>query len=103
MRIVNPDFEEKLKKYGVVSAHICFNCGTCAAICPLMENSFPRRFMRYVQLGAEDKILDSSMELFKCLHCGLCTSSCPRGADPGEVMLGLKRFVLDKKRRMAHV
>ncbi len=99
MRIINPNLENKLKKFGSDTAHICFNCGTCAAICPLFETSFPRKFMRYIQIGAEDKIMDEKLELFKCLHCGLCTSSCPKGADPGEVMLGLKRFVLDKLRR----
>ncbi|GAB6887254.1 hypothetical protein JCM13304A_07520 [Desulfothermus okinawensis JCM 13304] len=103
MRIINPHLDKELTKYGIDSQNMCFNCGTCSAICPLFENSFPRRFMRYIQIGAEDEILKSKMELFKCLHCGLCTSSCPRGANPGEVMLGLKRFVLEKMRRQIHV
>lgn len=99
MRVVNPFLEKDVERYGINSAHICFNCGTCSAICPIPQAGFPRKFIRYLQIGAEDKILEHKMDIFNCLHCGLCTSTCPRGANPGEVMLGLKRFVLEKLRR----
>jgi len=98
MRLINPEFDKELKKYGAEVATLCFNCGTCSAICPLVSDGFPRKYIRYVQIGAQDKILMDYNDLWKCLHCGLCTYTCPRGADPGEVMLGLKRFVLDKLR-----
>jgi heterodisulfide reductase subunit C len=94
MALVNPDFAQKLAKHGNDTALECFNCGTCTAICPLIHEHFPRRMIRYVQLGAEDRILENAEELWRCLHCGLCTQTCPRGADPGEVILGLKRYVV---------
>ncbi len=99
MTQVNPEFAEELEKYGVDKALDCFNCGTCAAICPLIYEHFPRRMLRYIQLGARDKILEEPNELWRCLHCGLCTRTCPREANPGEVILGLKRFVIDHWRR----
>jgi heterodisulfide reductase subunit C/quinone-modifying oxidoreductase subunit QmoC len=37
------------------------------------------------------------------LHCGMCTQTCPRGANPGELILGLRRFVLNHWRRYPHV
>ena len=59
MALVNPDFAEELKPYGVDTALECFNCGTCAAICPLISEHFPRKMIRYVQLGAREKILQN--------------------------------------------
>jgi heterodisulfide reductase subunit C/quinone-modifying oxidoreductase subunit QmoC len=59
--------------------------------------------IRYAQVGARDKILDNAQELWRCLHCGLCTQTCPRGANPGELIMGLRRFALDRWRRFPHV
>ena len=94
MALVNPDFAEELKAFGVDTALECFNCGTCAAICPLIFEHFPRRMIRYVQVGAKEKILEQAQELWRCLHCGLCTQTCPRQANPGELILGLRRYVV---------
>ena len=99
MALVHPEFAEELKRFGVDTVMDCFNCGTCAAICPLIYEHFPRKMVRYIQLGAKDRILENSGELWRCLHCGLCTHTCPREADPGEVILGLKRFVVNHWRR----
>lgn len=97
---VNPDFMQKLRPAaGPDVGAECFNCGTCAAICPLVSGHFPRMMIRYAQLGAEELILEHAEELWRCLHCGLCTKTCPRGANPGEVVLGLKRFVVANWRR----
>ncbi len=98
MITVDTDFAKILQKHGVDTALDCFNCGTCAAICPLIYESFPRRMIRYIQLGARDRIIEFGDELWRCLHCGMCTHTCPRQADPGELILGLKRFVLSERR-----
>jgi heterodisulfide reductase subunit C/quinone-modifying oxidoreductase subunit QmoC len=94
MTKITPQFAEELKQYGDDTALTCFNCGTCVAICPLVSDSFPRKLIRYIQIGAKDKILENRDELWRCLHCGLCTQSCPREADPGEVILSLKRYAV---------
>lgn len=99
MTAINPDFTQELQRYGVAGSLACFNCGTCAAICPLIYGSFPRKMIRYSQLGLKDRLLEAGDELWRCLHCGLCTQTCPRNADPGELILGLKRFVVANRRR----
>ena len=94
----NPGFAKKLEEFGVPLATVCFNCGNCSAICPLIYDTFPRRIIRYIQLGLEESILNNPRELWLCLHCGLCTETCPRGADPGEIIHGLRSYVVAKWR-----
>jgi heterodisulfide reductase subunit C/quinone-modifying oxidoreductase subunit QmoC len=103
MTLVDPEFSEQLERFGVDTAMDCFNCGTCAAICPLIYEHFPRKMIRYAQLGAREQILADADELWRCLHCGLCTYTCPRHANPGELILGLRRFVIANWRGSTHV
>lgn len=99
MPAITPNFIDDIKPFGEDTAMACFNCGTCAAVCPLISDHFPRKIIRYVQIGAKDRILAHAGELWKCLHCGLCTRTCPRGANPGEIILSLKRYVVANWRR----
>jgi len=91
---VDPELLLNLKKFGVKDANICFNCGNCTAVCSLSTEStpFPRKVIRYLQVGATDKLLHSP-EPWLCYYCGDCTETCPRQANPGEVMMGLRRYL----------
>ena len=91
---VNPDLLINLKKFGVEDASACFNCGNCTAICNLSSESvpFPRKVIRYLQLGLKDKLIQSP-EPWLCYYCGDCSETCPRQANPGEVMMGLRRYL----------
>ena len=103
MALITPDFADELERFGLDTTLECFNCGTCAAICPLIYQHFPRKMIRYAQIGARDRILQNAGELWRCLHCGLCTQTCPRGANPGELILGLRRYVVNQWRRFPDV
>ena len=91
---VNPDLLINLKNFGVEDASACFNCGNCTAICNLSSESvpFPRKVIRYLQLGLKDKLFQSP-EPWLCYYCGDCSETCPRQANPGEVMMGLRRYL----------
>jgi quinone-modifying oxidoreductase subunit QmoC len=56
---------------------------------------FPRKTIRYLQLGLDDKILKSP-EPWLCYYCGDCSDTCPRQANPGEVMMGLRRYLTSR-------
>ncbi len=91
---VDPNLIRELEEYGLKDANKCYNCGTCTAICDLStpENPFPRKLVRYIQLGQKEKILRSP-EPWLCYYCGDCSTRCPRGADPGETMMVLRRYL----------
>jgi ferredoxin len=92
---LNPDLLLDMRKHGELSIEKCFNCGNCTAICPLSANgeTFPRRLIRYAQLGLEAPLL-GSRELWLCYACGECTETCPRQADPGEFMAVARRYAV---------
>jgi len=85
----------EIRKFGATDMSACFSCGNCTAICPLSENdaTFPRRMIRYAQVGMKDALL-SSKELWSCYHCGECSDSCPTEADPGELMAAARRYAI---------
>jgi quinone-modifying oxidoreductase subunit QmoC len=94
---VNPGFSEILKEYGEFDINACYNCGTCTAVCAMSdeENSFPRRMVRYSVLGLDNEI-QTSLDPWLCYYCGECSSSCPRDAQPGELMMALRRWQTSK-------
>ncbi|MFW6069679.1 MAG: 4Fe-4S dicluster domain-containing protein [bacterium] len=91
---VNPNLLLELKDYGAVGAEICFNCGTCTAMCPLGddEHPFPRNMIRLAQLGLTDELM-ASTDPWLCYYCGDCAETCPRQAEPGETMMALRRWL----------
>jgi hypothetical protein len=93
--IVDVDLLGDMKKFGAIDVSACCSCGNCTAICPLSDNdgTFPRRIIRYAQVGMKDELL-SSKELWTCYHCGLCSDSCPTEADPGEFMAAARRYAI---------
>jgi ferredoxin/nitrate reductase gamma subunit len=92
---VDPTFLAELKRYGAFDASACFNCGNCTAVCPLStpEEPFPRKMIRYAQVGMKDRLL-SSPELWLCYYCGECSATCPRQAEPGEAMAAARRYAI---------
>ncbi len=85
----------EIRKFGATDMSACFSCGTCTATCPLVTDdaTFPRRMIRYAQVGMKDALL-SSKELWSCYHCGECSESCPTEADPGEFMAAARRYAI---------
>jgi ferredoxin len=94
---VDPSLMKDLEHFGLKDAKKCFHCGNCTAVCPLStaDNSFPRRFHKYIQMGLTDKIMKSP-EPWLCYYCGDCSTSCPRGAEPGETMMVMRRWLTSK-------
>ncbi len=90
----NPMLIEDLERYGAQDVAKCYHCGNCSAACPFSQGPFifPRRSMRYLQLGLEER-LRSTLEPWLCYYCGECSEQCPRGAEPGETMMSMRRWL----------
>ena len=93
--LIDTELLSDVQRFGAADVSACFSCGTCTAICPLSDNdgTFPRRIIRYAQVGMKDELL-SSKELWTCYHCGLCSDSCPTQADPSEFMAAARRYAI---------
>ncbi|TSA24955.1 MAG: 4Fe-4S ferredoxin [Bacteroidetes bacterium] len=94
MNKLNLQLADTLRKYGAKEFTACYNCGTCTAICNLTDSSsyFPRKIVRYSALGYE-KALESSSEPWLCYYCGECNESCPKQAEPAELMMSIRRYL----------
>ncbi len=93
---IDPQLYVDLEKFGVKTTewNECFHCGNCTAICSLTEKGvlFPRKEIRLMQMGLK-KELQSSVEPWLCYYCGDCSKTCPRDANPGELMMSLRRWL----------
>lgn len=97
MATVNPKFGKDLKKYGGFNFNACYNCGNCTAVCSLStnESAFPRELVRLSVVGLEDE-LATTLKPWECYYCGECSTLCPQEADPGELMMTLRRWLTAK-------
>jgi quinone-modifying oxidoreductase, subunit QmoC len=93
--LVDAGLYPDLQAFGATDISACFSCGTCTATCPLAEQdaTFPRRIIRYAQVGMKDELL-ASKELWSCYYCGECSESCPTQAGPSEFMAAARRYAI---------
>jgi quinone-modifying oxidoreductase subunit QmoC len=81
------DFIKALHKQGGNTFEKCFQCGTCSATCSVSPDPepFPRKEMAWAAWGMKDSLL-ADPDVWLCLQCNDCSTRCPRGARPGEVL-----------------
>jgi len=93
--LIEPDlrFKEELAEYGASTFKKCYQCATCSVVCALSPDDapFPRKEMIWSQWGLKDKLIRDP-DIWGCYYCGDCSEKCPRGADPGELMMSLRRY-----------
>ena len=87
--LVEPDldFILALERQGGESLKKCFQCGTCSSTCALSpdRNPFPRKEMSWAEWGMKDRLL-ADPDVWLCHQCNDCSTRCPRGARPGDVL-----------------
>jgi quinone-modifying oxidoreductase subunit QmoC len=92
---IDPDLDvvRELTELGAGTARRCSQCATCSVVCDLSGGAdFPRKKMLWAQWGLKDRLL-SSIDPWLCYYCGKCSTRCPRGAEPGEVLMSLRRWL----------
>lgn len=84
-----------IREVGESNFKKCFQCGTCSSVCPLAtdDRPFPRKEMLMAGWGLKDQLV-SDLNPWLCYYCGECSKNCPRKAEPGELMMSLRRFLI---------
>jgi heterodisulfide reductase subunit C len=74
----------------------CYQCGTCAAGCPFIEEMdlTPDEVLRYVILDKKEVL--NSRTIWVCSSCFTCAERCPRDINITVVMEALRQIVLRK-------
>ncbi|MDK2821362.1 MAG: heterodisulfide reductase subunit [Clostridia bacterium] len=70
----------------------CYQCHKCTGGCPVTfaMDIMPHQVVRYVQLGLEEKLLESKT-IWQCTACHTCGSRCPNGIDIAAINDALKQ------------
>lgn len=94
---LNHQFAKKVLAEGGENAQIsaCIQCGTCSGGCTNADlmDLLPRSLVLMVQRGEWEKVLQSNT-LWLCTSCQICTSRCPRGVRPSDVIEAVKAIAI---------
>jgi quinone-modifying oxidoreductase subunit QmoC len=95
--LIEPDinFVKEIIGLGGDTLKKCFQCATCSVVCPISPDTkpFPRKEMIAASWGLKDRLV-GNLDIWLCHHCGDCTTKCPRGAKPGEVLGAVRSYAI---------
>ncbi|RLC06503.1 MAG: heterodisulfide reductase, partial [Deltaproteobacteria bacterium] len=95
--LIEPDigFIKELERLGGDTLKKCFQCATCSVACPISPETkpFPRKEMIAASWGLKDRLVGNA-DVWLCHNCGDCTTLCPRGAKPGDVLGAVRSYAV---------
>jgi quinone-modifying oxidoreductase subunit QmoC len=94
---VEPDlnFIKEVSRLGGGDLKKCYQCATCSVACKISPDNkpFPRKEMIAASWGLKDRLI-ADYDVWLCHNCGDCTTLCPRGAKPGDVMAAIRAYAV---------
>ena len=87
------DFKKELKNLSNSPLNECMQCGTCSVVCSLApeEKPFPRKEMIWAGWGMKEKLI-GNIDVWLCHQCGDCSTHCPRGVKPADVLASVRQM-----------
>ena len=94
---LRPEQHAKIRKVNEISGEnvkICMQCGTCSAVCPMVDSMkmTTRQAMHLLQFGLTDDVIDSKLATL-CASCHTCSVRCPRGIDVAKVFEAVRLMI----------
>lgn len=95
LQALNDEVVVKISEISGENVNSCMQCGTCSAVCPMVESMelTSRQVMLLLQHGLYEKLVDSTTPWI-CASCHTCKVRCPRGVDVPRVMEALRQILL---------
>ena len=95
--LVEPDisFINEISGLGGNDLKKCFQCATCSVACTISPDNkpFPRKEMIAASWGLKDRLVGNP-DVWLCHNCGDCSTLCPRGAKPGDVLAAVRSYAV---------
>ena len=103
---MSPDARRAVAKIGEISGQSvgkCMQCGTCSAVCPMVDSMkmTTRQGMHLLQLGRVEEVIDAKITEF-CASCHTCVVRCPREIDVPRVYEAVRLLVLRQNTDLVH-
>jgi heterodisulfide reductase subunit C len=94
---LDPGFREEVASMpGGENITKCFQCGTCAAGCPVTsidEHYNSRSIIRKILYGMREEVLKSK-EIWLCVMCYRCYARCPQQVNFTDIMRALRHMAV---------
>ena len=90
-------FVEEVQELSGQNLFACYQCGTCSAGCPFIDDMDfgPDEVIRYVVLDRKEIL--NAKSIWMCASCFTCAERCPRDLNITKIMEALRQIVLRKK------